>query len=129
MRVISQDGTIDVPYDYFSLSMASGKYGDVEVAYIYCHNLSSPNGTRLSEYSTKEKALKAMEMLRETYVGMPIVMQNVDVSEDMAKEFERLKKCGVIVRAENQPSKVDFISNAIFQFPQDEDVEINNGLE
>ena len=124
MRVISQDRTIDVPYDYFSLSVASGKYEDVEVAYIYCNNLSSQNGTKLAKYSTKEKALKAMEMLRETYTGMPIVMQNVDVSEDMEKEFERLKKCGVIVRAENQPSKVDFISNAIFQFPQDDEIEV-----
>ena len=124
MRVISQDRTIDVPYDYFSLSVASGKYEDVEVAYIYCHNLSSPNGTKLAKYSTKEKAIKAMEMLRETYTGMPIVMQNVDVSEDMEKEFERLKKCGVIVRAENQPSKVDFINNAVFQFPQDDEIEV-----
>ena len=124
MRVISQDRTIDVPYDYFSLSMASGKYGDVEVAYIYCHNLSSPNGTKLAKYSTKEKALKAMEMLRETYTGMPIVMQNVDVSEDMAKEFERLKKCGIMVRAENQPSKVEFVNNAVFQFPQDDEIEV-----
>ena len=114
MRVISQDGTIDVPYEHFSLSLASGKYKDVEVAYIYCHNLSSPNGTKLAKYSTKEKAIKAMEMLRETYTGMPIVMQNVDVSEDMEKEFERLKKCGVIVQAENQQSKVDFINNAVF---------------
>lgn len=124
MRVISQDGTIDVPYDYFSLSVASGKYEDVEVAYIYCHNLSSQNGTKLAEYSTKEKAIKAMEMLREAYTSMPIVMQNVDVSEDMAKEFERLKKCGVMVRAENQPSKVDFINNAVFQFPQDDEIEV-----
>lgn len=124
MRVISQDGTIDVPYDYFSLSISSGKYKDVEVAYIYCHNLSSPNGTKLAEYSAKEKAVKAMEMLREAYVGMPIVMQNVDISEDMKKEFERLKKCGVIVQAENQSSKVDFISNAVFQFPQDDEIEV-----
>lgn len=124
MRVISQDGTLDVPYDYFSLSMASGKYGYVEVAYIYCHNLSSPNGIKLAKYSTKKKALKAMEMLRETYTSMPIVMQNVDVSEDMAKEFERLNKCGIIVQAENQPSKVDFINNAIFQFPQDDEIEV-----
>ena len=124
MRVISQDGTLDVPYDYFSLSVASGKYEDVEVAYIYCHNLSSPNGTKLAKYSTKEKAIKAMEMLRETYTGMPMVMQNVGVSEDMEKEFGRLKKCGVIVRAENQPSKVDFINNAIFQFPQDDEIEV-----
>ena len=124
MRVISQDGTIDVPYDYFSLSMASGKCKDVEVAYIYCHNLSSPNGTKLAKYSTKEKAFKAMEMLREAYVCMPIVMQNVDIPEDMEKEFERLKKYGIIVRAENQPSKVDFINNAIFQFPQDDEIEV-----
>lgn len=123
MRVISQDGTIDVPYDYFSLSVASGKYEDVEVAYIYCHNLSSPNGTKLAEYSTEAKAIKAMEMLREAYIGMPIVMQNVDISDDV-KEFEGLKKCGVMVRAENQPSKVDFINNAVFQFPQDDEIEV-----
>ena len=124
MRVISQDGTIDVPYDYFSLSVTSRKYEDVEVAYIYCRNSSSPNGTKLAEYSTEEKAKKAMEMLRDAYIGMPIVMQNVDISEDVAKEFERLKKCGIMVRAENQPSKVDFINNAVFQFPQDDEIEV-----
>lgn len=124
MRVVSQDGTIDVPYDYFSLSMACGKYEDVEVAYIYCCNLSSPNGTKLAEYSTEAKAIKAMEMLREVYIGMPIVIQNVDISDDVKNEFERLKKCGVMVRAENQPSKVECVSNTIFQFPQDDEIEV-----
>lgn len=124
MRIISQDGKVDIPYDYFLLSMDSGKFSDGEIAIIYCRNLSSPDGTKLARYSTKEKALKAMEMLRETYIGMPIVMQNVDVSEDVTKEFERLKKCGIVVQTENQPSKVDFISNAIFQFPQDDEIEV-----
>lgn len=67
MRVISQDGTIDIPYDYFSLTIASGRYEDVEVSCIFCHNLSSPLGTKLAEYSSKEKAKKAMEMLRIAY--------------------------------------------------------------
>lgn len=124
MRVISQDGTIDVPYEYFSLSMSSGKYKDLEVAYIYCRNSSSPIGTKLAEYSAEAKAIKAMKMLREAYTGMPIVMQNVAISEDLATEFERLKKCCVMVRAENQPSKVDFINNAVFQFPQDDEIEV-----
>ena len=129
MRVISQDGTIDVPYDYFSLSIAgakivSGMVEDRNVFSIFCHNLSSPNGTKLAEYSAKEKAVKAMEMLREAYIGMPIVMQNVDISDDVAKEFERLKKCGIMAQAENQPSKVDFINNAVFQFPQDDEIEV-----
>lgn len=34
MRVISQDGTIDVPYEISSLSMAVGKYENVEHAAI-----------------------------------------------------------------------------------------------
>lgn len=124
MRVISQNGTIDVPYEYFSLSMSSVKYKDLEVAYIHCRNLSSPIGTKLAEYSTEAKAIKAMEKLREAYIGMPIVMQNVDISEDLATEFERLKKCGVMIRADNQPSKVEFINNSIFQFPQDDEIEV-----
>lgn len=114
MRVISQDGNVDLPYEQI----------------VVCHAMESVialyNGEKyvLGEYSSKEKAYKTMEMLREAYIGMFIVMQNVDISEDVAKEFERLKKCGVIVKAENQPSKVECISNAIFQFPQDDEIEV-----
>ena len=128
MRVISQNGRIDIPYDYFSLSMScakitSGKVEDRNVFSIVCHNLSSPNGTKLAEYSTEEKAKKAMEMLRKAYIGMPIAMQNVDVSEDVSMEFERLKKCSIIVQTDNQPSKIECISNTIFQFPTEEELE------
>lgn len=69
MRVISQDGTIDVPYDYFSLSIASGKCKDVEYACIYCHNTSTSHGTKLAEYSSEEKAIKAMGMLRNEFTN------------------------------------------------------------
>jgi hypothetical protein len=123
MRIISQDGTIDAPYEISSLSMAVGKYENVEHAAIFCHNSSTAMGTKMAGYSSKEKAKKAMEMLRDTYIGMPIVMQNVDISEDVAREFERLKKCGIMVRTENQPSKIECISNAIFQFPTEEELE------
>ena len=122
MRVISQDGTIDVPYDLFVFGITIDNcvtaIRDSVVRPYECTN------GFMAKYSTKEKAIKAMEMLREAYVGMPIVMQNVDVSEDVAEEFERLKKCGIMVRTENQPSKVDFINNAVFQFPQDNEIEV-----
>ena len=123
MRVISQDGTMDVPYEISSFSMAVGKYENVEHAVIFCYNYSTSMGTKMAEYGSKEKAKKAMEMLRDAYIGMPIVMQNVDISEDEMKEFERLKKCGIVVQTENQPSKIECISNAIFQFPTEEELE------
>ena len=114
MRVISQRGNYDFPYEHIVVRH--------EMEYVMA--VHKEKEYVLGKYSSDDKALKAMEMLREAYISMPIVMQNVTISEDMAKEFERLKKFGVIVQAENQPSKVDFINNAIFQFPQDEDVEV-----
>lgn len=122
MRVISQDGTIDVPYENFVFGITLDNY--ISAVMDTAVRPTEVVNRIMAKYSSREKALKAMELLRETYIGMPIVMQNVDVSEDMAKEFERLKKCGVIVQAENQPSKVDFISNAVFQFPQDNEIEV-----
>lgn len=122
MRVISQDGTIDMPYEEVIIQRFRSRI------YFLNKNLagvgSLSDDMQIAEYSTEAKALKVMEMLRETYIGMPIVMQNVAISEDMAKEFERLQKCGIMVRTENQPSKVDFINNAVFQFPQDDEIEV-----
>ena len=114
MRIISQSGRIDIPYEvavvYVEYESIIAKVGDERYA--------------MGNYSTEEKSFKAMKMLIDTYTGMPIVMQNVDISEDVAEEFERLKKCSIMVRAENQPSKVDFINNAVFQFPQDDEIEV-----
>lgn len=122
MRVISQDGTLDMPYEEVIIQRFRSRI------YFLNKNLTGVESLRddmqIAEYSTEAKALKAMEMLREAYIGMPIVMQNVDISDDVAKEFERLKKCGIMVRTENQPSKVDFINNAVFQFPQDDEIEV-----
>nr|DAK93115.1 MAG TPA: hypothetical protein [Caudoviricetes sp.] len=122
MRIVSQDGKIDMPYEMV------GIFRFKTDIYFLNKNLTGvvplDDDVRLAAYSAEEKAIKAMEMLRETYIGMPIVMQNVAISEDLAKEFERLKKYGVMVRAENQPSKVECVSNAVFQFPQDNEIEV-----
>ena len=114
MRVISQDGTIDVPYDYFSLSMSGGKYKDVEVAYIYCQNSSSPIGTKLAEYSTEAKAIKAMEMLREQYKALEVlkVLAN-GTAEHMEKSF-KLDEFAEYNRAYRDMN--------VFQFPQDDEI-------
>ena len=122
MRAISQDGTIDIPYEQCVIQRFREKI------YFLNKNLTGVEQTvsdmEIATYSTEEKAIKAMEMLREAYIGMPIVMQNVDISEDVAEEFERLKKCGIMVQTKNQPSKVEFVNNAVFHFPQDDEIEV-----
>lgn len=60
MRVISQDGTLDMPYEICTLWCR----GSV----IMC-DMCGDNTTKtvLATYSTDKKAQKAMEMLREQY--------------------------------------------------------------
>lgn len=112
MRIISQDGKVDIPYDYFLLSMDSGKFSDGEIAIIYCRNLSSPDGTKLARYSTKEKALKAMKMLRKSY-------ENNEFYHCIAssKRFEEVRS----VLSEEQFWKA---TTEYFQFPQDDEIEV-----
>ena len=122
MRVISQDGTMDVPYEISSFSMAVGKYENVEHAVIFCYNYSTSMGTKMAEYGSKEKAKKAMEMLRDTYqygkrVSVPKFDESgIDKEDDITLYNTRLIndffKGGTYV-----PTKV-------FQFPKDEDVEV-----
>ena len=115
MRVISQHGNVDLPYEQI----------------VVCHAMESVialyNGNKyvLGEYSSKEKAYKAMEMLRIAYVGKLIT--NADIPDDFNKQLKELMKGGfgtVIVKDTND-SRVEFNNlNGYFQFPQDEDVEV-----
>ena len=114
MRVISQNGKFDLPYENLAIFV---EYENVIARFENERHL-------LGQYSSEAKAIKAMEMLREAYVGMPIVMQNVDLTEDEIKAIERIKESSIIVRLVDEPSKVECFNNIIFQFPKDSEIEV-----
>lgn len=116
MRIISQDGTIDVPYEYISLVVSIGKCKDVEHVCIYCHNISAPHGTRLAEYSSKAKAIKAMEMLREQYSRIEIIKA---LASGTCKHMEESLK-----PEEFKDILKKYINMEVFQFPQDDEIEV-----
>lgn len=70
MRVISQDGTIDIPYEMVVIQRFE------EDVYFLNRNLTGVedliSDIRLAKYSTEEKAIKAMEMLREQYERLEV---------------------------------------------------------
>lgn len=71
MRVISQDGTMDMPYDSSSVSLYAGCInGRVYVRMQIC---GYDDSVDVADYSTKEKAKKAMEELRYAYMCHSLV--------------------------------------------------------
>lgn len=122
MRVISQDGMQDIPYEKFVFSITKDNR---IVATIGC--TAPPTELYMSsvaKYSTQEKAVKAMGMMRSAYAGMPVIFQNAEPSEDVERMFERTKMNGIVAITDDKKSKIEYVNNVIFQFPKDEDVEV-----
>lgn len=65
MRVISQDGTIDVPYEEVIIQRFKSRIHFLNKNLTGVESLT--DDMQIAEYSTEEKAKKAMEMLRISY--------------------------------------------------------------
>ena len=102
MRVISQHGNVDLPYEQI----------------VVCHAMESVIALYnekeyvLGEYSSKEKAYKAMEMLRERYTD------NVFCREDIQYKAEIMLDEGLNIVREMM-MKCEY-----FQFPKDDEVKV-----
>lgn len=65
MRIISQDGTIDIPYEQVIIQRFKEKIYFLNKNLIGAEQLI--NDIEIASYSTEEKAIKAMEMLHNDY--------------------------------------------------------------
>lgn len=106
MRIISQGGHADLPYEEIALCMA-------------CEDIIARHNDKeylMARYSTIDKAQKAMEMLREQYAHM----KRVEYLSDSLASCE-------LTTLSNKDAKLlgDEVQKLMcFQFPKDEDVEV-----
>lgn len=102
MRVISQHGNVDLPYEQI----------------VACHAMENVTALHnekeyvLGKYSSQEKAYKAMEMLRKVYENN--VFYHCTAS---SKRFEEVQR----ILSEEQFRKA---TTEYFQFPQDDEIEV-----
>ena len=123
MRVISQDGTIDIPYDSVIIQRFGREIYFLNKNLIGVEQLVSDMD--IATYSTEEKAKKAMEMLRKAYVGSIVMFQNVEPTDEL-KEMLKIHGIETIYAIlDNQPQEIKFENhqNFYFQFPAEEELE------
>lgn len=116
MRLVSQDGKFDVPYEIAALS----RTGNIIRAYV---PIVGEKGTVMAHYSTNEKAQKAMKALHKVYAGM-FLAQNVEMSDDDYEECIKMaaRGFGIIKTMVNSPDMKFEPANIIFRFPEDDEV-------
>lgn len=108
MRVISQDGTMDVLYENVVL------YQDEKE--IMCIFSGIYIGRKLAQYSTEEKAIKAMEMLRGRYGKLEVMKV---IASGTAEYMEKSLSTNEMIEQHNA-----YCDMNVFQFPQDDEIEV-----
>lgn len=124
MRIISQNGKTDIPYEDFVFSIVGNGNG---YSIIATKNVAEPPevfmNSLVATYSTEAKAVKAMEMLREAYAGKPKL--NVDEIPNLTpQEFGEKLRIGDALLCDKTNVDVSFSNNYYFQFPQDDEIEV-----
>lgn len=123
MRVISQDGTLDMPYEQVVIQRFKN---DI---YFLNKNLTGVeqlvSDMVVATYSTEEKAQKAMEMLRIAYTGSIAMFQNIEPTEEVNEVFKRCNTQIIYASLDNRPPEIKFENhqNFYFQFPAEEELE------
>lgn len=110
MRVISQDGTLDMPYEEVIIQRFKSRIYFLNKNLTGVESLS--DDIQIAEYSTEEKAVKAMEMLRKVYENN--VFYHCIAG---SKRFEEAQS----ILSEEQFRKA---TTEYFQFPQDDEIEV-----
>ena len=113
MRLISQDGMIDVPYENVCVSINYRNKNQITAWNFGCEDCEIAT---MATYSTETKALKVMEMLREQYMklGMIKILAS-GTCEYMDKSLEKEEKMGIYA---------DYCRKHCFKCPDDLEVEV-----
>lgn len=114
MRVISQTGKTDIPYEGFVFSILNSSGGNYRIVAV--KNVAEPPevfmNSLIATYSTKAKAIKAMEMLRKAYENN--VFYHCIAG---SKRFEEVQS--ILSKEQFQKATTEY-----FQFPQDDEIEV-----
>ena len=116
MRVISQNGMIDVPYEQISIEVRENEIWCGYNATLEKHCV----GKQFATYSTKEKAKKAMQKLHECYTGV-LIMQNVSLPEDEAEQLKNMTTGFICVNSREDNVRIEPM-HMVFRFPQGDEI-------
>lgn len=107
MRIISQDGMTDLPYESVGVSINNLNETDI-IAYPVIEDTSKNDYWILATYSTNEKAKEAVELLRDAYIG-----------NEMCKIMSEIQRTICMTTIEDNQQERMY---GIFRFPKEEEI-------
>ena len=106
MRVISQDGTFDMPYENSVVFINTR--GVRDKAFVRMQTIGDNEASIMAQYSSEEKAKKAMEELRYAYMCHSLVKMGQTPPDGIDENIDEKLTMGL---------------SGVFRFPAEEELE------
>ena len=108
MRVISQDRSYSLDFDrtvfWTQYNVIYAKIGNESIA--------------IGQYESEERAAEVFEDIHKSYSGMPILVQNVEISEDLPEKLGEWETNCIIARLPSESQKIEQIGNSVYYMPE-----------
>lgn len=111
MRVISKSGEYDIPYEL------SVFWTDENIIWA---NAFGTGKIIIAQYSSMEKAEKAMQKLHECYTSV-LLMQNMGLPEDAAEQLKGMTRGFICVNNPTDNVRIEPL-HTVFRFPQEDEI-------
>ena len=109
MRVISQSRNFSFDFD----RTVFWRQSDVIYAKIGGESIA------IGKYQSDERAAEVFEDLHRAYSGLPILFQNIEISEDAKQKWKEWKANCIVAKLPDDSQKVEQIGNAVYYMPEE----------
>ena len=110
MRVISQDRCYSYDFDSTMFLKQDG---------VICAHISGDTRDRvIGSYKSSERAAEVFADMHKSYSGMPILVQNVEISEDLSEKLGEWETNCIITRLPGENPKIEQIGNLVYYMPE-----------
>lgn len=109
MRVISQSRNFSFDFD----RTVFWRQSDVIYAKIGGESIA------IGKYQSDERAAEVFEDMHRAYSSLPILFQNIEISEDLKQKLKEWKISCIVAKLPDTSQKVEQIGNAVYYMPEE----------
>ena len=109
MRVISQSRNFSFDFD----RTVFWRQSDVIYAKIGGESIA------IGKYQSDERATEVFEDMHRAYSGLPLLFQNVEISEDLQQKIKEWRSNCIVAKLPDASQEVEQIGNALYYMPEE----------
>lgn len=110
MRVVSQNKCFSFDFDRTMFWTQDNM--------IYANVGESMRDKVVGQYESEERAVEVFEDMHKAYSSMPILFQNVEISEDLQQELKEWNANCIVAKLPDASQKVEQIGNLVYYMPE-----------